>query len=210
MHNSFTSFLRGLYFIRFAIALWCIVFILGPLDRFTSTASFTRGILTPESSWQAGTASFMVFSVGMIVLLLVRIIAVNGQERFECICPKKDDAETTEPDSWLHRHFGDVTLPAHLFVIAHLAGAMLLLFVGFNMIHESAMAPLPTVGFLALGVAAAYIFWLFVGLIYYWTFDTLSRHPVPRELVLPRGLIPLSDRAILAIQTPPPHHSQTG
>jgi len=207
MHGRFTSFLRGIYFIRFPLALWFILLILGPLDYFTGAASFTRGILTPESLSQATTASFMVCSVGMIILLLVRIIAVNGQERFDPRCSDESGVPLATQDSWLHQHLGGLDLKPFLFIAAHIPGGILLFFVGLNLVREVAQGAGEAAKLLAmvpLGVFLAYIFWLFVGLIYYWTFDPLSLHPVPREVILPRGLIPLSNGAIKQIQRSPP------
>jgi hypothetical protein len=104
MHGKFASFLRGIYFTRFPLSLWSILLLLGPLDRWTGAASFTRGILAPESGPQAATASFMVISVGMIILLLVRIIAVNGDEQFETAYADTDGKLVTMQTSWLRRN----------------------------------------------------------------------------------------------------------
>lgn len=208
MHGKFASFLRGIYFIRFPLSLWSILLILGPLDHWTGAASFTRGILTPESWTQAATESFMVFSVGMIVLLLVRIIAVNGDERFETACSDRQGKLTPIQEIWLQRNLGQPDLRFGLFIAAHSAGALLLGFVGRNIIYEVANDTGEVIGYFAavlLGILAAYTFWLFVGLIYYWTFDADTRNPVPREVIFPRMLIFfLKDKWITDIQTSPP------
>src|SRR5277367_1591524 len=199
MHGKLASFMRGIYFIRFPFSLSLILFSLGFLDRFTGLASFTRGILTPESESQAGTAAFMVFSVGMIILLLVRIIALNGDERFETACWDKDGRLAPVQTSWLHQHLGSRDMSLGLFVAAHFPGAVLLYFVVRNVFDEVAAGPAKTTKFLVAlmgGIVAAYMFWLFVGLINYWTFDSDSKNPVPREVIFPRRLVPLSDAGI--------------
>jgi len=189
MHGRFASFLRGMYFIRFPFLLWLIILILGPLDWWTGVAAFTRGIITPESWPQAVTESFMVFSVGMIVLLLVRIIAVNGDERFEAACLDANGKLHQVQVSWLHHHFGGQDMKVSLFVTAHLPGGIRLAFIVRTVCYELALGRKDTTKFCAMllgGIALAYFFWLIVGLVYYWTFDPTTEIPVPREVIFPR------------------------
>jgi hypothetical protein len=206
MHGKFASFLRGIYFIRFPLSLWSILLLLGPLDHWTGAASFTRGILTPESWTQAATESFMVVSVGMIVLLLVRIIAVNGDERFETTCVDNQGNVAPIQLSWLRRNLGQPEIGVGLFLAAHFPGALLLGFVGKNIVYEIADPKVIRHYFAAvlLGIVLAYLFWLFVGLIYYWTFSSDTKNPVPREVIFPRPLIPLRHNWIKELQTSPP------
>ena len=138
MHGKTASILRGIYFIRFPLLLWIVLAGLGPLDYFTGAASFTRGILTPESAPQASTASFMIVSAGMVILMLIRIIAVNGDERFDVAWRDADGKLMPIDMSWLRRHLGQPDLSLKVFLAAHAAGAVLLGFVGRNILYEIA------------------------------------------------------------------------
>jgi Patatin-like phospholipase len=149
----------------------------------------------------------MIVSAGMVILMLIRIIAVNGDERFDVACRDADGKLMPIEMSWLRRHLGQLDLSLKVFLAAHAAGAVLLGFVGRNILYEIADHDQIVKLFenAALGVFLAYVFWLFVGLLYYWTFDADTTNPIPREVIFPRVLLFwLKDTWLKDIQMSPP------
>jgi hypothetical protein len=193
-----STFVRGLYFIRFAIALWLSPLILVGLDR-TSAASITRGILTPETLPQAVSASFMLYSAGVIVLLLVRLVALNGYERFPCELARID---------WLHRKLGTPQLPLWLFLCAHFSGFLTGWYLAWNMKQEGVRGFTSAAAWILFGAGLAYLFWLFVGLIYVWSYvpAQFGGRDSPVQLILPNKLrlFPDSWIKLLLAEPPPP------
>ncbi len=188
---------RGLYFIRFSIALWLFPVVLCAVD-VTGAATLTRAIMTPERGRQAVSAGFMLFSLGTIVVLTVRLVALNGAERF---CD-------LEADNWLPRRWGQQRIPWLMFGIAHFAGAVLLARVAWNMWREGNSKHVHFPEYLAMlagGVVLGWFFWLFILSFYWWSFDSAQYHGrLPRDLLFPRGLVPLRLKAIKSIQVSPP------
>jgi hypothetical protein len=198
MGSKLSNLFRGLYFIRFSIAIWAFMLIFFGLDAGTSVASITRAILTPELGRQAFSAAFMLFSAGQVILLTVRLVALNGAQRFAC---------ELNAHHWLVRRWGQPHMPVRLFLLAHAPGALMFGYLAWNMRRERVPDLTTVLAFMGLGVLAGYVFWLLVGAFYWWTFDPAA-HPGrgPRALLFPRRFIPLPHRWIESIQqsAPPP------
>ena len=197
MVAKLSSLFRGLYFIRFSIALWLFPLILVGVD-LTGAATLTRAILTPERGRQAMSAGFMLFSLGTIVVLTIRLVALNGAERF-CDLDVND---------WLPRRWGKQHVPWSLFVFAHSAGAVLLVRVAWNMWREGTSDHAVFLRYLLMlvvGVVFAWAFCLLIAAFYWWSFDSEQANGrPPRAVLLPRRLVPLYSSAIRNIQLSPP------
>ena len=89
--------LQYLYFLRFPLLIAFFLPILMVLDLANFTTAITRGIFTLHGEWQAINAAFFIASLHMAILISIRNLVINGDERFESPCPQWLCKTLTDP-----------------------------------------------------------------------------------------------------------------
>jgi hypothetical protein len=183
--KAISQWCQYLYFLRFSLLAWSFLIVLVLFDRFTPAAALTRGIMTVESGWQAFFAAFFVVGLQMTALVTARNIVKNGEDRF-----------LSTPPSFLHTRLTDTNATTMWRVLgaAHIPTYFALIYLGYNaswreqqtfkLFRESTHYVWI---FLALGVAAAILFWYLVSLFYMWTYKPNGNVP-PAALIFPGKL----------------------
>src|SRR5215472_15058484 len=75
------NWIRYLYFLRFSLMLWMFALALMFLNM-TSAKTLTSGIFVPEYDSGYICLSFFLVSQGFVALIIARLIAINGPDRF--------------------------------------------------------------------------------------------------------------------------------
>lgn len=175
---------RYLYFMRFAILLWILPLLL-IAGNATSARSLLSGIVTPSLEGQYLCVAFFLFSASCVALILARIVAINGQERFGDDCPQfftrllADDGIRFE---WVAP------------VAAQANNAIVFWYFLHNGSNEGVDTAQISAGF-GYGILLAFAFWYVVNVLYYLTYRPApaSRmavavgRPAARTLLFPRS-----------------------
>jgi len=183
---------RYLYFMRFAILLWIFPLLLVWADT-TPARSLVSGIVTPSREGQYLCAAFFLFSASCVALIMARIVAINGEERFGDACPNP-----------LLRLLADEGIRFEW--VAPLLAQVNNIVVFWYFVANGKSEGVDAAGIwkgLGFGVALALLFWYVVNALYYLTYRPApaSRmvaavgRPSARTLLFPRSWFFLSSRA---------------
>jgi len=178
-----------LYFMRFAILLWIFPLLLVWANA-TPSRSLVSGIVTPSRGGQYLCVGFFLFSASCVALIMARIVAINGEERFGDKCPNlllrllADDGIRFE---WVAP------------LLAQVNNIIVFWYFVVNGKSEGVVAARIWQG-LAFGVALALLFWYVVNALYYLTYRpspasrmaTTVGRPAARTLLFPRSWFFLS------------------
>jgi hypothetical protein len=159
------EWLNYLYFVRFSILLWLTILTLAAADSLGITTQVTLGILTPETYLQLFFASFFIVVSGWLALTLARIVCAYGEERFSTRVPSALGVGTSM--AW------------STFLFSQGPGLVLLDRVARNANYEGLVGPVKVIVFLSLGAIAAFVFWMIIAILYYWTYQPKPCAPPP-------------------------------
>jgi hypothetical protein len=188
------SWLNYLYFIRFSIFLWLVMPTLALLDWLKITTSITLGILTPETGWQLFFSSFFIITSGWLALTLARIVCAYGEERFGTAPPAPFTIGQTM--NW------------STFLLAQLPGSVLIARVAVNASVQGEVPYNRIVVWFLLGALVAFVFWLVVAILYYWTYqpsystDNSKEKTTAKAFLIPDGRLFRLDQ-MEALPNPP-------
>jgi hypothetical protein len=181
--KGFANWLRYLYFLRFSILLWLFPLLLIWANSPARARSLVSGIVTPSHLFQYLCVAFFLVAASFVVLILARIVVINGKERFG------DDAPQLL--HWLlanDRREYEWVAP----VACQLNTLIVFEYFLTNGPHEGVSAAEIAQG-LVYGVLLSVVFWFAVNALYYLTYQPASpTHPVARTLVFPRSWLLLS------------------
>lgn len=170
------KWLNYLYFIRFSLGLWLIMPILALLDWMKITSSVSLGILTPDDKWPLFFCSFFIVASGWLALTLARIVCAYGKERFG-----------TDPPSALEV---GRTMRWSTFLFAQVPGLILMLRIALNARVEGEVPLSTIVVWMVAGAWGAFIFWVVVAILYYWTYQPTYKRVVTAKTTAKAFLIP--------------------
>lgn len=183
---------RYLYFMRFAVLLWIFPLLLVWANT-TSSRSLVSGIVTPSREGQYLCAAFFLFSASCVALIMARIVAINGEERFGDACP-----------NLLRRLLADEGIRFEWMapLLAQVNNGLVFWYFIVNGKSEGVVPAWIWIG-LGFGVALALLFWYVVNALYYLTYrpSQASRmiaavgRPAARTLLFPRSWFFLGSRA---------------
>ncbi len=184
---------RYLYFLRFAILLWCFPLLLVWANT-TGARSLVSGIVTPSRCVQYLCAAFFLVSSSFVALILARIVVINGEERFgHASPPLLSRLLADEKNENLHLQW---LAP----FAAQLNNAIVFWYMLANGGNEGVDRGQIAKG-LAGGAGCALLFWYIVNLIYYLTYRPAAGASVTagqigraaaRTLLFPRSWLLLS------------------
>lgn len=185
------KWLRYLYFLRFSILLWFFPLLLCWADLPGNLRSIVSGIVTPVTEGQYLCVSFFLVASSFVALMQARIVAINGEERFN-----------ESPPSglrWLLVN-GKARYEWVAPVASQLNTLILFLYFFHNGWNEGVDLRRMILGF-ASGVGLAFCFWYAVTALYYLTWRRsisaattmcLGSIAVARTLLFPRSWLFLS------------------
>lgn len=175
---------RYIYFMRFGILLWIFPLALIWLNSPLRGRSLVSGIVTPSRAIQYLCVAFFLVSSSFVALVLIRIVVINGVERFGDACPRllvhllaNDERE----HEWIAP------------VVSQLNTAIVFWYFFSN--GSSELVPLSEIAKgLGAGVVFAFLFWYAVNAFYYLTYraDPHRADAVARTLLFPRSWLLLS------------------
>jgi hypothetical protein len=185
--EALSASIQYLYFLRFSIVFWLLVPFLAYKDANSGLSTVTRGIFTPGPFGQFLGSAFFTVCIGMVVLLMSRLVCLNGEDRFE-----------TPPPLWLQKTLGAKSEKWVLWTLFffQLPGAYVIHRIHRNALQETAVADtvhaqrLEAVAILA-GIALAFLFWWMIDAFYYWTYSYNNRKVPARTLLFPRSFFRL-------------------
>lgn len=160
-----------LYFVRFSLFIWSSMLALVALDS-SGMASMTRGILTPFNRAQWFLSGVAVTLSGWSALLAARITCAYGPYRFDVAPPR---VLAVGPE-----------MRGRVFWISQTPGWLLLSRMTYDVIHEREGRIVEVTFALAVGVAAAFLIWCALAVLYHWTAVHPEKGHVIRALVVPR------------------------
>jgi hypothetical protein len=173
-----------LYFVRFSLFLWLVMPTLALVDALKITSAVTLGILTPETLRQLFFSFFFIVTSGWLALTLARIVCAYGKERFGTPPPARF---TIGP-----------TMQWSTFLLAQLPGLCLILRVAMNARSEGKVPYYQLIASLLAGALVAFLFWVMVAIIYYWTYQSTFDGPAPRGQTTAKAFL-IPDSALLQL-----------
>jgi len=191
LRKRLARWMRYLYFMRFAILLWVFPLVLVGANE-TPARSLVSGIVTPSLQGQYLCAAFFLFSASCVALMLARIVAIYGPERFGNECPPffvRLLADRQVRHEWLAP------------LAAQANNAVVFWYFLSNGSKEGVDPTQIGEGF-GLGILFALAFWYVVNTLYYITYRTAPHsrmaatvgRPAARTLLFPRRWFFLASR----------------
>jgi hypothetical protein len=181
---------RYLYFMRFGILLWFFPVILVCANCASGPRSLISGIVTPTRWLQYLCVSFFLIASSFVALILVRIVVINGGERFHDKAP-----------ACLTRLLADTKVHHEWISTAASQLNTLFVFVYFLVNGKAELVSrMQVVKGFAAGLVLAVIFWYAVNALYYLTYQAHAGaalragfgEAAARTMVLPRSWMLLS------------------
>jgi hypothetical protein len=185
------KWLRYFYFLRFSILLWLFPLALWWANWRGHLRSIVSGILTPVTEGQYLCVSFFLIASSYVALMQARVVAINGEERFNDVPPRGL--------CWLLAH-NQVRYEWVAPVVSQLNTLILFLYFFNNGWSEGVDMRGMLFG-LAGGVVLAFCFWYMVTALYYLTWRRsistattmcVGNNAVARTLLFPRSWLFLS------------------
>jgi hypothetical protein len=133
----------------------------------------------PETGWQLFFSSFFIITSGWLALTLARIVCAYGKERFGTEAPSQFAI--------------DKTMNWSTFLVAQLPGAVLIARVAVNADVQGDVHYTRIILWFLLGAFAAFVFWLVVAILYYWTYqpsyptDNSKERTTAKAFLIPDG-----------------------
>jgi hypothetical protein len=157
---ALASWVRYLYFLRFSILLWSVPFGFMWLNSPDRARALTSGIVTPSTLLQYLCVGFFLVGASFVALILARIVAINGSDRFGEAPPellRRLLASNNARHEWLAP------------TLSQLNNIVFLLYLIFNGRHEGVSEPTVAIGSLC-GAGLAFLFWYALTAFYYLTY----------------------------------------